>query len=108
MHISKSVSFIAVAVVVFLVLASVAFVTPLAAGAANASKAAVATPYTARVGNVSTAAVKTPPVVGAGVWHTQTVDSAGADSSLQLTPTGWPAISYYGRDPLMYAYKLAS
>jgi hypothetical protein len=50
-------------------------------------------------------------------WHPETADSGGyllhtvgINTSLQLTPTGWPAISYEdqtSRD-LKYAYKSAS
>ena len=97
-----------------IVLASVAAVaTPLSAGASNASSAAVATPSTARTGNASTAAVVTPHTVGVGGWHTETVDSVGSGwyTSLQLTPTGWPAISFYTNPTnydLKYTYKDAS
>ena len=112
MHISKSCSSIAVVVVILLVLVSVAaFVTPLSAGAGNATKTAVVSSTTARRGNASTAAVKTPPVVGASTWNTQTVDySGGGITSLQLTPAGWPAISYFdgGNGILKYTYKDAS
>jgi hypothetical protein len=56
MQISKSFSSIAVTVVVLLVLASVVFITPLSAGAGNATKTAAVTTHTTRVGNASTAA----------------------------------------------------
>jgi len=110
MHISKSLSIIAVAVVV-LVLCTVAATASPSVQSTNASKAAVATPHTARVGNATTAAVKTPPVVGAGVWHNETVGSGGGEgTSLQLSPAGWPAISYYDSTyvDLYYTYKDAS
>jgi len=37
-------------------------------------------------------------------------DFTGRDTSLQLTPSGWPAISYsdYGDAAVKYAYKSAS
>jgi len=97
------------AMIATIALAAVAaFVTPLSAGAGNASKAAAA-PHTARVGNGSAAAVKTPPTVGAATWHTETVDSVGYGTytSLKLTPSGWPAISYcdYANGDLKYTYK---
>ena len=75
MRSTKLFSFIIVILMLTVVFAGL---TPLSAGAANASKTAVATPYTARVGNASTAAVKTTPIVGVGTWHIQTVDSSGA------------------------------
>jgi hypothetical protein len=94
-HISKSFSLIVIVAVVILCTA-----------AATLSPAVEAA-------NVSTAAVKTTPVVAAGVWHSETVDSpgdVGLYNSLQLTPTGWPAISYfdYTNYDLKYAYKSAS
>ena len=96
-----------------IVLASVAaYVTPLSAGAGNTTKTAAVTSPTARAGNASTAAVKTTPIVGAGVWHIQTVDSAGDAiyTSLQLTTAGWPAISYWNMNngTLKYVYKDAT
>jgi hypothetical protein len=108
--------FIITLMVATIVLTSVAaIITPLSAGAGNASKTAAVTSPTAWKGNASTtAAVKTAPIVGAGTWHIQTVDSAvnavGYYTSLQLTPTGWPAISYYdwGYGDLKYTYKDAS
>jgi len=46
-------------------------------------------------------------------WHIQTLDSdgnVGSCTSLQLTSTGWPAISYYDvtNNNTKYAYKDAS
>jgi hypothetical protein len=85
--------FIITLMVATIVLASLAL-TPLSTGAANAS----------------TTAVITPPIVGAGTWNIQTVDNnadAGCYTSLALTSTGWPAISYRLDSPgtLKYAYK---
>jgi len=92
MHISKSFSFVAVAVVVLLCTAAVTLSPAVQAA------------------NESTATAKTAPLVGAGTWHVQTVDSSGSVgdySSLALTSTGWPAISYrlYSPGTLKYAYK---
>src|SRR5665647_815765 len=109
--------FIITLMVATIVLTSVAaIITPLSAGAGNASKTTAVTTHTTRVSNVSTAAVKTTPIVGAGKWNIQLVDNGGGssnvgtDTSLQLTPTGWPAISYYDNTnyDLKYAYKDAS
>ena len=110
MRSTKLFSFIIVILMLTVVFAGL---TPLSAGAGNATTTAAVMPPTARVGNVSTAAVKTTPIVGAAGWHIQTADSAGDVgyfTSLQLTPTGWPAISYYDytNGDLKYAYKSAS
>ena len=69
--------FIITLIVATIILTSVAaFVTP-SAGAGNVTTTA-AVKSTARASTVSTtAAVKTTPIVGAGVWHNQVVDSAG-------------------------------
>ena len=99
--------------VAFVASIGAAFVTPLSAGAGNASTTAAVTSSTARAGNASTAAVKTTPIVGAAGWHIQTVDSSGdvgPYTSLQLTSSGWPAISYCDNTnwTLKYAYKSPS
>jgi hypothetical protein len=64
MHISKSFSFVAVAVVVLLCTVAVTLSPVVQAG--NVTTTTPVAPYTAQANKVSTAAVKTPPVVGAG------------------------------------------
>jgi hypothetical protein len=57
-------------------------------------------------GLVSVPVAAQTPTVGAGTWNIETVDSSGGQyTSLQLTPAGWPAISYARGSNLMYAYK---
>ena len=104
--------FIITLIVATIILTSVAaFVTP-SAGAGNVTKTAAVTSPTAWNGNASTAAVKTTPIVGAAGWHIQTADSGNfAGTSLQLTSSGWPAISYVNysdHGSLKYTYKDAS
>ena len=107
MRSTKLFSFIIVILMLTVVFAGL---TPLSAGAGNATTTAAASTHTAQVNNVTTAAVKTSPIVGAGTWNIQTVDNnadAGCYTSLALTSTGWPAISYRLDSPgtLKYAYK---
>ena len=111
MKVYKRVLIIAL-MVAFLASTVAALVTPLSAGAGNVSTTAAVKSTTARASTASTAAVKTTPIVGAGVWRIQTVDSAGDAicTSLQLTTAGWPAISYWNMNngTLKYAYKDAT